>query len=362
MRHAPFHHLHRRDHARPHNSSAMTWRSSTAASTSANPRWGETEYARERISRRALPASRSRSVRAPSRREQRPPSAAGSAKRSRDARRSSAPARTCQLVAYDQGNGAYAARLWWLARWIGLRNVAVLDGGIAAWRAAGLPLETRGTHAASRASCRCRSPTMPGVEQRRRSTSCASGRATCSSTPAARIVLPGATRPSTRSPVTCPARATGLSPAISAPTEDSCPPSCCAQRLDTLLGSLPPARAHRHVRLGRHRLPQSARARTRGPAAARVCMPVPGASGSAIRGARSPRVRTRSNSVRHSWRLLARPICYRARQRGSRSQPDSRQHQRKAGSRAAPNDPSPGRSKIPQSSTRSTPGARVTSA
>lgn len=47
-----------------------------------------------------------------------------------------------QVVAYDQGNGAYAARLWWLARWIGHRRVAVLDGGIAAWRAAGLPLET----------------------------------------------------------------------------------------------------------------------------------------------------------------------------------------------------------------------------
>jgi len=46
-----------------------------------------------------------------------------------------------QLVAYDQGNGAHAARLWWLARWIGIRNVAVLDGGFAAWRAAGLPLE-----------------------------------------------------------------------------------------------------------------------------------------------------------------------------------------------------------------------------
>jgi thiosulfate/3-mercaptopyruvate sulfurtransferase len=46
----------------------------------------------------------------------------------------------CQLIAYDQGNGAHAARLWWLARWIGLRHVAVLDGGIAAWRAAGLPL------------------------------------------------------------------------------------------------------------------------------------------------------------------------------------------------------------------------------
>jgi thiosulfate/3-mercaptopyruvate sulfurtransferase len=46
-----------------------------------------------------------------------------------------------QIVAYDQGNGAYAARLWWLARWIGLRNVAVLDGGYAAWRAAGLPID-----------------------------------------------------------------------------------------------------------------------------------------------------------------------------------------------------------------------------
>jgi thiosulfate/3-mercaptopyruvate sulfurtransferase len=47
-----------------------------------------------------------------------------------------------QVVAYDQGPAAYAARFWWLARWIGLANVAVLDGGFAAWRAAGLPLET----------------------------------------------------------------------------------------------------------------------------------------------------------------------------------------------------------------------------
>lgn len=46
----------------------------------------------------------------------------------------------CQIVAYDQANGAHAARLWWLARWIGHDAVAVLDGGIAAWRTAGLPL------------------------------------------------------------------------------------------------------------------------------------------------------------------------------------------------------------------------------
>jgi len=47
-----------------------------------------------------------------------------------------------QVIAYDQGNGAHAARLWWLLRWIGFREVAVLDGGMAAWRAAGMPLET----------------------------------------------------------------------------------------------------------------------------------------------------------------------------------------------------------------------------
>lgn len=44
------------------------------------------------------------------------------------------------IVAYDAGNGLYASRLWWLARWIGHERVAVLDGGLAAWIAAGLPV------------------------------------------------------------------------------------------------------------------------------------------------------------------------------------------------------------------------------
>ncbi len=44
-----------------------------------------------------------------------------------------------QVVAYDADNGAYAARLWWLLRWVGHRKVAVLDGGFKAWVAAGLP-------------------------------------------------------------------------------------------------------------------------------------------------------------------------------------------------------------------------------
>jgi Rhodanese-related sulfurtransferase len=47
-----------------------------------------------------------------------------------------------QVVAYDAGSGALAAaRLWWLLRLAGERAAAVLDGGYAAWQAAGLPVE-----------------------------------------------------------------------------------------------------------------------------------------------------------------------------------------------------------------------------
>jgi len=46
-----------------------------------------------------------------------------------------------QVVAYDAVGGAMAARLWWLLRWAGHPASAVLDGGLAAWRAAGLALE-----------------------------------------------------------------------------------------------------------------------------------------------------------------------------------------------------------------------------
>lgn len=45
-----------------------------------------------------------------------------------------------QIVAYDDVGGQYAARLWWLARWIGLTRVGVLDGGLPKWLAAGNPV------------------------------------------------------------------------------------------------------------------------------------------------------------------------------------------------------------------------------
>jgi thiosulfate/3-mercaptopyruvate sulfurtransferase len=46
------------------------------------------------------------------------------------------------VVGYDDEGGAVAARLWWLLRYFGLSVGRVLDGGLAAWRAEGRPLET----------------------------------------------------------------------------------------------------------------------------------------------------------------------------------------------------------------------------
>jgi thiosulfate/3-mercaptopyruvate sulfurtransferase len=48
--------------------------------------------------------------------------------------------RARQVVAYDQGNGAFAARLWWLLHWLGHDAAAVLDGGLERWRAEGRAL------------------------------------------------------------------------------------------------------------------------------------------------------------------------------------------------------------------------------
>ena len=62
-----------------------------------------------------------------------------------------------QLVAYDAHGGMFAARLWWMARWVGHLAVAVLDGGIDAWRRAGYPVTQgapapRAAHLSARAS------------------------------------------------------------------------------------------------------------------------------------------------------------------------------------------------------------------
>jgi thiosulfate/3-mercaptopyruvate sulfurtransferase len=51
-----------------------------------------------------------------------------------------------QVVAYDAQGGMFAARLWWMLRWVGHEAVAVLDGGLQAWQARGGQLETAHPH------------------------------------------------------------------------------------------------------------------------------------------------------------------------------------------------------------------------
>ena len=46
------------------------------------------------------------------------------------------------IVAYDNTGGQYAARLWWMARWVGHSKVYVLDAGLNGWTRAGFALTT----------------------------------------------------------------------------------------------------------------------------------------------------------------------------------------------------------------------------
>jgi thiosulfate/3-mercaptopyruvate sulfurtransferase len=47
-----------------------------------------------------------------------------------------------RVVLYDASGMAWAARVWWMLRWAGFDNTALLDGGLKAWTSLGLPLST----------------------------------------------------------------------------------------------------------------------------------------------------------------------------------------------------------------------------
>jgi thiosulfate/3-mercaptopyruvate sulfurtransferase len=68
-----------------------------------------------------------------------------------------------QVVAYDAHGGMYAARLWWLLRWIGHEAAAVLDGGLPAWQAAGQPLSNDPPEPRRSGSIAVRAPFVPTV-------------------------------------------------------------------------------------------------------------------------------------------------------------------------------------------------------
>jgi thiosulfate/3-mercaptopyruvate sulfurtransferase len=46
------------------------------------------------------------------------------------------------VIVYDQGDGSYASRLWWMLTYLGMEKVSVLNGGIDAWTKEGYPVTT----------------------------------------------------------------------------------------------------------------------------------------------------------------------------------------------------------------------------
>ena len=69
-----------------------------------------------------------------------------------------------QVVAYDGQGGPYASRAWWLLRWLGHEAVAVLDGGTAAWQAAGGTLSTEETPPSPRPPYPAAAPAMATID------------------------------------------------------------------------------------------------------------------------------------------------------------------------------------------------------
>jgi thiosulfate/3-mercaptopyruvate sulfurtransferase len=54
-----------------------------------------------------------------------------------------------RVVVYDAGMNMMAARVWWILRWVGFDQAAVLDGGLNLWQAEGRPLsKVASTHPA----------------------------------------------------------------------------------------------------------------------------------------------------------------------------------------------------------------------
>jgi thiosulfate/3-mercaptopyruvate sulfurtransferase len=55
-----------------------------------------------------------------------------------------------RVVLYDANYSAWAARVWWMLRWVGFDQAALLDGGLKVWTAEGRPLSTEPATRAAR--------------------------------------------------------------------------------------------------------------------------------------------------------------------------------------------------------------------
>ena len=127
-----------------------------------------------------------------------------------------------QAVVYDRNGANYCGRLWWMLQWAGHGDVAVLDGGLQAWQAAGQPV------ASGEESARFQSNFELRVHRPRSGLHWAA-QARPWSMHAPRPATAGRSSRWTLWPATSRARSTGPSPRTSLPTAASSLPPCCAR-------------------------------------------------------------------------------------------------------------------------------------
>ena len=146
-----------------------------------------------------------------------------------------------QVVAYDQDNGMYASRLWWLLRWMGHGSVAVLDGGLARWIGENRPLQSG---IETRAARRFEGFPQPGWTMTADETAeaCRATPAGGSSTPGRPIAIAARTKRSIRSPDTSRAPSTISSNGTSATTARFRSPDEIRDRVRATIGGVSPDR------------------------------------------------------------------------------------------------------------------------
>ena len=208
------------------------------------------------------------------------------------------------IVVYDAATGTSAARAWWLLRYFGHPDVALLDGGFARWKAADLPLAVgdepdrlRATSARGRVGChsstqwaRCRSPIAARL-----------------STPGHRSDTGVRSNPSIRSRVTYRVRATFQPSVCSTQTTPSFRhPSCVTGSRGS--GYVPVSRSACTAAPGWSRRKRSSPWRS--PVSTQRCTPGHGASGSPTRRGPSRRAADHTTRGRRSPERRPPRMCH----------------------------------------------------